>query len=496
MSAVSRLLSSTLCLCLLAACEPVSPGEATPELASQDFLADGDDSHSQGTQLHGTSINSFFYDPATVLFENVRRPALLRVFRGELAAKMPLAVSGTTASLSPCFLRPESGAARSCGLSVKGQGVCTPDTVVTLDSGECSGSAGSCTGRPVLRVCAGEKPCEHARQGYLGSSEGVVKPDPSCALECPSVQFTCPKSGIFTVLAGPYFPGQPWSASPKASGGRFPVEHKELRGKQLIGTQLRSLSTAHYNSTIEVVDAINAAQVTIPESPGIWDASGSTFLYRVKVTPASGATVDLCRTGVDPTVGWAWAVPLEGYFNASGARQESTTSFTLGCDPGVLAKCYRWGYKPWLDGASPGAVTKAHWACTRMARADYCGNGTPFTQDGTPIQPWDALTPNIITAPQSGGGSDMRFEAGWDTSGPACLSHWRWKHLQAGCVELQPPIEDSAGNVINDCRDPHNVSGAYKCSPICDNAQEAAQRYKSVVFNNSRSNEQLAPPQP
>ncbi|NVJ21218.1 MULTISPECIES: ADYC domain-containing protein [Myxococcus] len=498
MSAISKLLSLNLCLCLLAACGPLAPEDATSPLESQAFSAGNDDSHSQGTQLHGSHIPSVSYTGASVMHDGVRRAATLRIFQGELFARIPLSVTGITPSLAPCVTR-GTGPERSCGFTVAGQGICSPNALVTVSSGECAGTQGSCTGRPILRVCSGEKPCEFERTGYLGTDVGSAGPDLQCSLtsSCPSVRFTCPSSGIFTVLTGPYSTTQTASVAARATSGRFPVTYKDLRGEQLIGARMLSSSPSGYGTVIEVKDATNAANVVIPESPGIWDASGDTFLYRLQIRPNTGPTVDLCTTGADPAVGWAWTVPLEGSFSKAGDREESTQIFTLACDPGVLAKCYRWGYKPWLDGASPGAVTKAHWACTRMARADYCGGGASFTQDGTLIQPWDSLAPNIIPPPTQGSGpAGMQFEAGWDTSGPACLSHWRWKHLQAGCVTLQKPIEDANGHVINDCRDPHNVSTAFKCSPICDNAQEAKQLFKSVVFNNSIANEQLTRPQP
>lgn len=496
MSAITRLLQSSVCLCLLAACGPLVPEDTTSPLESQAFSAGNDDSHSQGTQLHGSHIPSVTYTDASVVNAGIRRDATLRISQGEIIGRFNLELSGTTPSLSQCILR-GTGPERSCGFRVEGMGTCTPNTPVLVSSGECSGTAGSCTGRPILRVCSGEKPCEFEQTGYLGTGVGSAGPDLQClSSTCPSVKFICPRSGIFTVLAGAYTTTQSASVDVRSSAGRFPVTYKDLRGEQLIGARMLSSSPSGYGTVIEVKTATNAANVTIPESPGIWDASGDTFLYRMQIRSTSGTYTDLCTTGADPAVGWAWTVPLEGAFSKAGDREESTHIFTLACDPGVLAKCYRWGYKPWLDGANPGAVTKAHWACTRMARADYCGGGTSFTQDGTLIQPWDALAPNIIPAPTLGSGPEgMQFEAGWDTSGPACLSHWRWKHLQAGCVKLQKPIEDANGHVINDCRDPYASAGV-KCSPICDNAQEAKQLFKSSVFNNSIANQQLTRPQP
>ncbi|WP_342378689.1 ADYC domain-containing protein [Myxococcus stipitatus] len=491
MRTLSRLLSSSLCFSLLLACGPV-PEDTAAEMESQAASIEGDDSHSQGTQLHGTSVEAIRYADAAVMYDGNRRAAKLLLHRGTLEADMTLQVQGTTPSLAACLL-PTSGPERSCGFTVAGQGVCTPGTQVTLSTGTCSGTTGSCSGKPILRVCADEKPCEHQGPGYLG--HGVPTPGSplECAIYCPKVTFTCPASGIYTVLDAPMASSQTqWSAPVRTlTAPVFPAKAKRLRGAQLIGARMgaRRQSELYFNTTLEIVDARNANTITIPESPGIWDDSGETFLYRVKVRPppTTGApSVDLCTTGVDPNVGWGWAAPLSGTFSSAGNRSESTEHFTFACDPGVLAKCYRWGYKPWLDGTQSGGVTMAHWACTRMARADYCGNGTSFTQDGTKIRPWDSMNPSIIPAPQSPPPADMTFEAGWRPEGPACLSHWRWQHLEAPCVQLNAPKYDQNGNITNDCRLYPTMP---RCAEICDSAQEAKQYYQSIVFNESKSNQ-------
>lgn len=487
MTPLLRLLTTCLCACLLAACDvPLEGGE--PPLEAQAFAAGSDGFHTQGTQLHGTPVHSVSYSGASVKHEGTYRSATVKLRRGELTAVMPLQVSGTTPSLQSCLYRWTSGVERDCGLTVEGQGVCTPGTAVTLTSGAC-GQAGSCTGNPVVRVCSGERPCEHRGTGYLGSGDDAS----ACLSSCPSVRFICPSSGIYTVLAGAHTVGLSWSVTLAESSGIFPATSKELRGRELVGAKLLMQPGATTGTVMEVVDAVNANSVLLPDSQDAWDSSGDTFLYRVRYGPSYATpTTELCATGAS-TTGWAWAVPVKGRFDTEGHRFDSASVFTLGCDTGVIAKCYRWGYKPWLDGSQSGAVTQAHHACTRMARADYCGNGTSYTQDGTKIRLWDSVVPNIIAAPDAGT-PGMTFEAGWKGSGPACLSHWRWKHLPAQqCMELNPPIYGEDGGIVNDCRDPLNSYGPYtgddsKCSAICDSAAEAQQVYGSRVFNESASN--------
>lgn len=475
----------TLCACLTACIE--APDGAGPSLETQGFAAGSDGSHSQGTELHGTLLTSISYSNASVPHSGAMRSARLHLVKGELVADMPLSVQGTTPSLNSCYSY-QSGPERSCGLMVEGQGVCTPRTTVMLTSGACAGQAGSCVGKPVMRVCAGEAPCEHEGPGYLATGA------PTCLSNCPSVKFICPSSGTYTVLSGAYTLGSVWSLSLAANTGTFPASSKEFRGRQLVGARLVAAAPNITVIPLEVVDATNAANVVVSESEGVWDPTGATWLYHVRRvgTPTTPGP-ELCATSTGTSTGWAWAVPVRGLYDTAGVRTESTTAFTLGCDTGVISKCYRWGYKPWLDGAQAGPVTQAHWACTRMARADYCGTGESFTKNGTSIRPWDELTPEaIIPAPDGGTTPGMSFEAAWRTSGPACLSHWRWKDLDARhCVKLNPPIPGNDGGIENDCRNlpPHTTQ---PCSQVCDTPEEAKKYYFGVVYNNSSANGQDA----
>ncbi|MCY1043916.1 ADYC domain-containing protein [Corallococcus sp. bb12-1] len=482
MKSILRLLPACLSVGFLVACGVPLPEDdlPAPALVTQDFADGNDGSHSQGTLLHGTSYGSIAFANAAMLRNGERRPVTLRLERGELVADLTLRVEGTTPSLTDCLVQGPSGPDRSCGLTVAGQGTCTPGARVKLNSGGLCGGrpSGSCSGTPVMRVCSGEAPCEDQGPNHLATGA------PACsAATCPSAAFHCPSSGVYTVLAGADTPGTPWSLSVDPNEGAFPATTQELRGTQLVGLLMRSSTSA---TMLEVTEAINAREVATKESPGTWDPSGSTFLYRVQ-TLGGLPLSNICDSNPDPNGGEALAVPVRGLYDDDGVRTESTTAFTLACDYAVISKCYRWGYKPWLDGAQAGPVTQAHWACTRMARADYCGAGDSYTNDGTLIRLWDGLTPTINPPPANPiPAVSMTFEAGWKTNGAACLSHWRWKTLQANtCINLNWPIYDANGNVTNDCRSP---GATEKCSAICDDAKEAAHLFGATVFNESRTN--------
>jgi hypothetical protein len=150
--------------------------------------------------------------------------------------------------------------------------------------------------------------------------------------------------------------------------------------------------------------------------------TGATYLYSLSQNvDGTGTWQPACAADVD---GRRAAIPIAATWNQHGDRVESSSLFTFGCTTGVIAKCYRWGYRPWVTGY--GNLATTHQSCTRAARADYCGNGTSHTHDGTLINIWDNLvTPGPI---QSHGTTPlgMLFEAGWNTTGAVCLSHARW----------------------------------------------------------------------
>src|SRR5262249_37438879 len=146
--------------------------------------------------------------------------------------------------------------------------------------------------------------------------------------------------------------------------------------------------------------------------------TGHTFLYMLQQLDADdGSWQPVCDPDED---GRQVAIPIAAIWNQSGARVESNSMFTLACTSGVIGKCYRWGYRPWVGGF--GDLVAMHQTCTRVARADYCGIGRSHTREGTEINVWDQLpSPGPIqrhggllglTAPVG-----MAFEAGWNTNG-------------------------------------------------------------------------------
>jgi hypothetical protein len=120
------------------------------------------------------------------------------------------------------------------------------------------------------------------------------------------------------------------------------------------------------------------------------------------------------------------ALAVRGVWDAQGAHREKAGQFTFACETGAIGKCIGWGYKPWQmkDGVS---LADHHQACTRMARADYCGNGRSHTKIGNLIDMYDrAGVQQRATTPVAGWDpTQASFEAAWTTEGAYCLEHTR-----------------------------------------------------------------------
>jgi hypothetical protein len=203
---------------------------------------------------------------------------------------------------------------------------------------------------------------------------------------------------------------------------------------------------------------------------------GSTWLYSIDLYDSSSGTLSpLCVTDAN---GVAAAIPIAALFDGAGNRIESTTQFSFACTRGVIAKCYRWGYRPWLADATGSSLrfSDLHWACTRLARADYCGDGRTWTQNGTRINVWD-------TAPAPGpfqlhGPSDPTFffEAGWNTKGAVCLSKQRW-------ATLNPQIAQNCPNKLI------APGASTSAGTVCDTPEQAALFDSSTqLFDESKAN--------
>jgi hypothetical protein len=149
-------------------------------------------------------------------------------------------------------------------------------------------------------------------------------------------------------------------------------------GTTLAGTQL--VDTVLHFGLVEGAPKkrkVKIAGVT-PPGPG-----SEIWLYDLNIKDSSGPWQPLCVDALgQPTqailVGDVWDP-------STGDRVAPATALvTLACRDAAVGKCAEWGYYPWL-------MPEYHQACTRMIRADYCGDGNSHTVDGVLIHVLDEI---------------------------------------------------------------------------------------------------------
>jgi hypothetical protein len=148
------------------------------------------------------------------------------------------------------------------------------------------------------------------------------------------------------------------------------------------------------------------------------------YYYYVSYRRADRSWGSLCAdasgnaTGAIALAGrWSYAQGVAG----GGAHIADAASFTFACQGGALAKCAEWGYKPWR---SVGGTNLAahHQTCTRVVRADYCGDGVSHTENGQMINLYDQLGVQTDTRNWLG-------EASWDENGARAYNLLNRSHL-------------------------------------------------------------------
>jgi hypothetical protein len=172
-------------------------------------------------------------------------------------------------------------------------------------------------------------------------------------------------------------------------------------GRDLIGADLTAMRGDGRAVPLRLRDIVSP-----PAGSTIWR-------YLVDYREDDGAWYPLCNGSA--------AIPLEGIWDhrqgvtGGGAHISDPTKFTFACEGrGALGKCVSMGYEPWSS--SDGVLlAKHHQACVRLLRGDYCGDGTPYTTDGSWVNVYDALGVQVDT-------EDWVFEAEWDASGARCFS--------------------------------------------------------------------------
>jgi hypothetical protein len=171
---------------------------------------------------------------------------------------------------------------------------------------------------------------------------------------------------------------------------------RTLRGKDLTGATLKMRTAAGVLAvTIQGVEED-------PQAVG-----GRVLLHHFVARDASGKIVELCVPGPD---GKSLGFPVP----------DGRGGFELTCTSGAIAKCIRWGYRPWDERPGGAPLQALHRACVHMVRADYGGDGSAHTRDGTLIYVCDRFGINACEKD-----APLAFEAAWGELGATCVARPR-----------------------------------------------------------------------
>jgi ADYC domain/Pentapeptide repeats (8 copies) len=137
------------------------------------------------------------------------------------------------------------------------------------------------------------------------------------------------------------------------------------------------------------------------------------------------------------------AIALAGRWEPDGTYLQGAVGFTFACTNGVIAKCTRWGYRPYdraIRANDPNSVLMPlrgyHQTCVRAAMADYCGIGYSFTKDGTYVDIFDYEVGGMGFVPQTqtsqghdGPVTAFGYEGWFDQRGATMLEGERYSEL-------------------------------------------------------------------
>jgi hypothetical protein len=158
-------------------------------------------------------------------------------------------------------------------------------------------------------------------------------------------------------------------------------------------------------------------------------ADGRTFPLRIERVENDGALTRYGLSAFDLPVcaNAELGVFIPGAWGDSGEHLASEAALTYACESGVLHKCVAWGYAPWQLGED------FYQTCTRLARADYCGDGQSWTREHTPVNIYDG-----IGLQRSEPSEGLSFEAAWGPAGAVCVNESRYQVRDLDGTPLLP----------------------------------------------------------
>jgi hypothetical protein len=218
----------------------------------------------------------------------------------------------------------------------------------------------------------------------------------------------------------------------------------------LQGTRFTTTQTTSWRTTTTLVPDATLVGARLVGSL----ADGGTVSLRIDgIAPGPAPNADLAVYHVSFWDGARWsplcgldaqgaaiaALPVAGRWDlrsgvaGGGAHIDDTARFTFACRGAAIAKCIEIGYRPWATAPNgKGTLADHHQACTRAVRADYCGDGTTWTEDGTLIDVFDDIGVAASTE------KTWPVEAAWAPEGAVCIGTQRlpsFELLAAPCFQ-------------------------------------------------------------
>jgi hypothetical protein len=230
------------------------------------------------------------------------------------------------------------------------------------------------------------------------------------------------------------------AVKPKIAGGELVAARVRdgvlLSRHALAGTELSGI--AHDGSKVRVrIDDVVEIEDPTPSEVN----EGTLWTYYVSVDGKPLCTDSAGNVHGAYALSGRW--DYRGGVETGGAKITDSRTFTFACRAiGALGKCVDLGFKPWST-VRQSSLEPYHQACTRLIRADYCGNGVSYTVPGTMIDIGDDL--HIRTFDREWAG-----EAEWSPDGAVCLSLEKQSALQTslrGTPACELPILASCGSL-------------------------------------------------
>ena len=234
-------------------------------------------------------------------------------------------------------------------------------------------------------------------------------------------------ASLMTVLSS--MPGNaqaPAVASVTVEGTEFIVDLRDgrtLRSRDLVGATL----DVRFDGQPTKVRIVG-----VERDPD--DKSGTVWLHTMEALQADGGWANLCMAGPD---GRRQGFPL----------RDQAGGLDFSCTLGAVAKCVRFGYRPWDNGSDGKSLAPLHAACVRMVRGDYGGTNEPWTRNGMGIDVYDIKG---VQTPDNA--ADQAFEAGWTPEGAVCVHHVRVKE-NTTLAELEakyPKLKGRTGEICSE----------------------------------------------